>query len=90
MFEKEKKTYGAPEIEKIPLSDEDMNKVSGGVEPDGTTNEDDLPPEPDYTEDGGSIGNADVGKGRGRGGGCDSVPYYRPPRSFSSGRNSGC
>ena len=90
MPEREKKTYDAPDIEKIRLSDEDMNKVSGGTQPDGTTNEDDLPPEPDYTEDGGSIGNADVGKGRGRGGGCDSVPYYRPPRSFSSGRNSGC
>ena len=90
MFSNEKKTYDTPEIEKIPLSDVDMSKVSGGVEPDGETDEEDLPPEPDYTEDGGSIGNADVGKGRGRGGGCNSVPIHCPPRSFSSGRNSGC
>ncbi len=37
-----------------------------------------------------SAGNGDVGQGRGRGGGCDGVPYHRNQRSFSSGRFSGC
>lgn len=37
-----------------------------------------------------SAGNGDVGRGRGRGGGCDGVPYHRMARTFSSGRNSGC
>ena len=37
-----------------------------------------------------SAGDGDVGRGRGRGGGCDGVPYHRTPRTFSSGRNSGC
>lgn len=37
-----------------------------------------------------SAGNGDVGQGRGRGGGCDGVPYHRNARTFSSGRNSGC
>ncbi len=37
-----------------------------------------------------SAGNGDVGAGRGRGGGCDGVPYHRNARTFSSGRNSGC
>ncbi len=37
-----------------------------------------------------SAGNGEVGSGRGRGGGCDGVPYHRQPRTFSSGRNSGC
>ena len=37
-----------------------------------------------------SAGNGDVGQGRGRGGGCDGVPYHRQARTFSSGRNSGC
>ncbi len=37
-----------------------------------------------------SAGNGDVGRGRGRGGGCDGVPYHRTVRTFSSGRNSGC
>ena len=37
-----------------------------------------------------SAGNGDVGRGRGRGGGCDGVPYHRHVRTFSSGRNSGC
>lgn len=37
-----------------------------------------------------SAGNGDVGQGRGRGGGCDGVPYHRNRRSFSSGRFSGC
>ena len=37
-----------------------------------------------------SAGNGDVGRGRGRGGGCDGVPYHRTTRTFSSGRNSGC
>ena len=37
-----------------------------------------------------SAGNSDVGRARGRGGGCDGVPYHRSARTFSSGRNSGC
>lgn len=37
-----------------------------------------------------SAGNGDVNQGRGRGGGCDGVPYHRNARTFSSGRNSGC
>ncbi len=37
-----------------------------------------------------SAGNGDIGQGRGRGGGCDGVPYHRTARTFSSGRNSGC
>ncbi len=37
-----------------------------------------------------SAGKGDVGRGRGRGGGCDGVPYHRNARTFSSGRNSGC
>lgn len=39
---------------------------------------------------GGDAGNDNVGSGRGRGGGCDGLPYHRNPRTFSSGRNSGC
>ena len=38
----------------------------------------------------GAADNNNEGLGRGRGGGCDGVPYHRPPRTFSSGRNSGC
>lgn len=37
-----------------------------------------------------SAGNSDIGRARGRGGGCDGVPYHRNIRTFSSGRNSGC
>ena len=37
-----------------------------------------------------SEGTGDVNQGRGRGGGCDGVPYHRNQRTFSSGRNSGC
>ena len=47
----------------------------------------------DYRENvvaSGESGNGDVGQGRGRGGGCDGVPYHRNQRTFSSGRNSGC
>ena len=34
--------------------------------------------------------NGDVGKGKGRGGGCDKVPNHTNERSFSNGKNSGC
>ncbi len=37
-----------------------------------------------------SRGNAEVGSGRGQGGGCDGVPYHRPGRTFTPGRNTGC
>ena len=47
MSDKEKKTYDAPDIEKIPLSDEGLDKVTGGAQPDGATDGDDLPPDPD-------------------------------------------
>lgn len=37
-----------------------------------------------------SAGNGDVGKGKGKGGGCDGVPYHENQRTFSNGKNSGC
>ncbi len=38
-----------------------------------------------------SIGSGDVGKGKGKGGGCDGEPYHENQRSFSNGRGSnGC
>ncbi|MBR4194653.1 MAG: hypothetical protein IKQ54_10050 [Oscillospiraceae bacterium] len=93
MPKKGKKTYDAPEIEKIPLSDEDMNKVSGGAQPDGSTDDEDLTPGPDgegNDPDNSSIGNGDIGTGKGRGGGCDGAPYHRSVKTFANGRNSGC
>ena len=35
-------------------------------------------------------GNGDVGKGKGRGGGCDGEPYHPNQKTFSNGRKSGC
>ena len=96
MFSKEKKTYDVPEIEKIPLSDEYLDKVAGGTQPDGGTGGSDSPLDHDegHSEDGG-IGttnneNTDVGRGNGRGGACRSPIKHRAPRSFSGGRNLGC
>lgn len=37
-----------------------------------------------------SFGNGDVGKGKGKGGGCDHEPYHPNERTFSNGNNSGC
>ena len=92
---KEKKTYDAPDIEKIPLTDDALDKVTGGTQPDGGTDGDSpLDNDGGLGEDGG-IGttnneNTDVGRGNGRGGACRSPIKHRAPRSFSSGRNSGC
>ena len=101
MFGKEKKAYRTPDIQKIPLSDDEVTAVSGGISKrkDTTT-----PPAPTPDTSGiqtgenalnqpsnnNGAGNGDVGRGRGRGGGCDGVPYHRMARTFSSGRNSGC
>lgn len=82
MFSKEKKLYDAPDIEKIPLSEEDMDKVSGGTEPDGSTTNG------DNSSTDSNTGESDTGTGRGRGGGCDGLPYHRTAKTFSSGR--GC
>ncbi len=99
MFGKEKKAYRTPDIQKIPLSDDEVTAVSGGI---GKRKETETTTTLDTTgiqtgdnavntpnNDNGA-GNGDVGRGRGRGGGCDGVPYHRTARTFSSGRNSGC
>ena len=44
----------------------------------------------DYMENVVASGNGDVGKGRGKGGGCDGVPGHSNQKSFNNGRNSGC
>lgn len=93
MFGKEKKAYAAPDIEKLSLSDSDLDMVSGGIQ-----KREEINPETnnDSTVQTGTdafttyVMNGDVGRGRGRGGGCDGVPYHRMARTFSSGRNSGC
>lgn len=71
-----KKTYTAPEIEKLEFAETAESIVTSKGEI--------------IIEDDNSAGNGDVGRGRGRGGGCDGVPYHRNARTFSSGRNSGC
>ncbi|MBR4194652.1 MAG: hypothetical protein IKQ54_10045 [Oscillospiraceae bacterium] len=93
MSNKEKKTYDAPEIVKIPLVDGDLDKVSGGAQPDGSTDGEDLAPGPDgegNDPDNPGIGNGDIGTGKGRGGGCDGVAYHHSAKTFTSGRNSRC
>lgn len=100
-----KKNYSKPDIVKIPIDEESLDRVTGGIgdkgkqksdaDPDMTVNTDPLASVIDETLTGkkksnGSAGNGDVGQGRGRGGGCDGVPYHRNARTFSSGRNSGC
>ena len=99
MPDNKKKAYDAPDIEKITLADDALNKVSGGTQPDGATDGDDLPSDPDSELVGGiddippeqqGWGNPDVGRGWGRGGGCDGTSYHKSARTFSSGRNSKC
>ena len=98
MFSKEKKTYDSPAIERIPLSDENLDKVAGGTQPDGGTGDSGSPLDNDggHGEDGGmddatnGSENTDVGRGNGRGGACRSPIKHRAPRSFSGGRNLGC
>ena len=106
MFEKkEKKPYEAPDLEGIPMDDDDMDDIVGGIKDAGKSKKKKkvapvtppAPPSPtdppavvDKTNPGADAGNGDVGRGRGRGGGCDGVPYHRMARTFSSGRNSGC
>ena len=91
MPEKEKKSYDAPDIEKIPLADENLDKVTGGTQPDGTADDDDLTPDPDGENtdlENSGISNGDAGKGRGRGR-CDGPTYHKSARTFSGGR-PGC
>ena len=96
MSSKEKKTYDPPAIERIPLSDDALDMVTGGTQPDGGTGDSDSPLDHDegYSEDGGigttNTENTDVGRGNGRGGACRSPIKHRAPRSFSGGRNMGC
>ena len=91
MFGK-KKAYEKPDLERIPLDESEVTAVVGGVSTKSkkkTTVDTDIDNE--TTIQGQFVpGNGDVGRGRGRGGGCDGVPYHRTARTFSSGRNSGC
>ena len=74
MVSKEKKPYGAPDIEKVPLSDEDLDKVSGGAQPDGApgpdTDEEDIVI--DTTPYQQEVRNTDIYRR-----GCDGVNYRR-------------
>ncbi len=110
-----KKEYGSPELEKLALEDEDLERVSGGAGGEGGSagNSDivigsdsmgnsyivigsDSMGNSDIEVIGSdSMGNSDiefmvngnVGRGRGRGGGCDGeVPLHRSARTFSNGR----
>ena len=100
-----RKSYTKPDFEKLALDDNTLERVTGGIgdkgkgktnaAPDTTVAAVDITSVTDSSVAGlqvidGSAGNADVGRGRGRGGGCDGVPYHRNARTFSSGRNSGC
>ena len=84
MFSHEKKPYDAPDIEKIPLSDQDLDKVSGGTQPDGETGGDSPLDHDNITN-----GNTDVSRLLCSTGGTRSPLNVRAPRSFS-GRTSGC
>ena len=102
MFGKVKKFYDAPAIAKFALDDDDLEKVAGGIKKrDEIETDTDTGNNPglNITDNTVQTGdgafntdnmNGDVGQGRGRGGGCDGVPYHRNARTFSSGRNSGC
>ena len=75
-----KKEYGSPELEKLALEDEDLERVSGGAEEDGgSAGNSDI-------EGLGNAGNSDI-EGRGRGGGCDlrveGKPFADDPRGAS-------
>ena len=75
-----KKAYNAPKVEKLDFA-ETSSVTETILSSTGEITTIPTPPEED---------NGDVGRGRGRGGGCDGVPYDRNARTFSSGRNSGC
>ena len=99
---KEKKTYSKPDIERIAMDEDSLDRVTGGIsDKGGKKKKDNAPTTFVDTDDLYSVtdselnnefasGGGDVGAGRGRGGGCDGVPYHRMARTFSSGRNSGC
>ena len=97
MFGK-KKAYEKPDLERIPLDESEVTAVVGGVSTKSkkkTTVDTTIDNETTSVTDASIQGqfvpsNGDVGRGRGRGGGCDGVPYHRNARTFSSGRNSGC
>ncbi len=94
-----KKEYGSPELEKLALEDEDLERVSGGAGEDGGSagNIDigvigsDSTGNSDIEFIGSdSMGNIDI-DASGRGGGCDIIPpLHRSARTFSYGRNSSC
>ncbi len=105
MFGKEKKTYDAPVVHKFAVDDENLGQVTGGIQArggykeehdagadalDSNANLGGVDKSGAQLGQSGEVGNGDVGKGRGRGGGCDGVAYHRNARTFSSGRNSGC
>ena len=75
-----KKAYNAPKVEKLDFA-ETSSVTETILSSTGEITTIPTPPEED---------NGDVGRGRGRGGGCDGVPYHRNARTFRSGRNSGC
>jgi hypothetical protein len=81
-----KKEYGSPELEKLALEDEDLERVSGGAGEDGgSAGNIDI-----GVIGSDSMGNIDI-DASGRGGGCDIIPpLHRSARTFSSGRNSNC
>ena len=97
MFGK-KKAYEKPDLDRIPLDESEVTAVVGGVSTNSkkkttvdTTIDNETTSVTDASIQGQFVpGNGDVGRGRGRGGGCDGVPYHRNARTFSSGRNSGC
>lgn len=96
MFGK-KKAYEKPDLERILLDESEVTAVVGGVSTKSkkttvdTSIDNETTSVTDTSIQGQFVpGNGDVGRGRGRGGGCDGVPYHRNARTFSSGRNSGC
>ncbi len=100
---KEKKTYSKPDMERLAIDEDSLDRVTGGISDKGSgKKKNDGAPNTTVTtnnlysvtdDDVASVlaeGTSNVGAGRGRGGGCDGVPYHRNARTFSSGRNSGC
>ncbi|MBR4782074.1 MAG: hypothetical protein IK014_12075 [Lachnospiraceae bacterium] len=70
-----KKVYNAPQVEKLDFAETAC--VTETVL--SSTGEIETKPS-----------NGDVGKGKGKGGGCDGNPYHDNAKTFSNGRNSGC
>ena len=97
-----KKNYSKPDIEKLPLDDDSLDLVTGGVGDRSKKKSESTPDTTVYADPIASLTDSavadvkktptstDVSAGRGRGGGCDGVAYHRNARTFSSGRNSGC